>query len=507
MSWIPGFSLPYPNADDGDDGGGEPGAVSSVNGYTGDVNLDAVDVGAETAAGAQAKADAKVAQTVTNGVTTSAPSQDVVFDQLALKANASNAVFTGTVTIPDSALAIADTSGLQAALDAKASSANPTFTGTVTIPDNALAIADTSGLQTALNAKAPLASPTFTGTPIVPTAAPGTDTTQAASTAYVKAEIESETVEIGGIPAADALDGAELALLEQDGNAVQRSYTNILADFGVIRNTGAQSIAGVKAFSDALVADADIFGGDGASEGLTIGSTTHATRGLISLRDHVLLITEDKTYTSTTAPTLLEVSSSRTFTLNDTAGGINAGNALSLITYAPTIVFDADANLLTSGNVYSATQIVKNVNGETRSIAGGTTLNSNPTFRADGATVTFGSSVSTYDHPVWERINSGTNNATAHTSLLSDAVVSAGSTLTTRNGTKFNDATGAGTLTTQIGVDIADTITIQDQGTLGSSNLRLMTTTVALSPRDSVTLVYSSTVGDWVQIAPIATVI
>lgn len=74
-----------------------------------------------------------------------------------------NATLTGTVTVPDAALAIADVNGLQAALDAKAPSANATFTGTVTIPDAALAIADTSGLQAALDAKAALAAPTFTG--------------------------------------------------------------------------------------------------------------------------------------------------------------------------------------------------------------------------------------------------------------------------------------------------------------------------------------------------------
>lgn len=44
------------------------------------------------------------------------------------------------------------------------------------------------GLTAALAAKAPLASPTFTGTPAVPTAAVGTNTTQAASTAFVRAE-------------------------------------------------------------------------------------------------------------------------------------------------------------------------------------------------------------------------------------------------------------------------------------------------------------------------------
>lgn len=45
------------------------------------------------------------------------------------------------------------------------------------------------------------------------------------------------------------------------------------------------------------------------------------------------------------------------------------------------------------------------------------------------------------------------------------------------------------------------TVTLQDQGTLAGSNLRLSAATVALGPRDSITLLYSTTIGDWVQIA------
>jgi len=41
-----------------------------------------------------------LAQTITNGVTTSAPSQDAVFDALALKANLNGAIFTGQVEAP-----------------------------------------------------------------------------------------------------------------------------------------------------------------------------------------------------------------------------------------------------------------------------------------------------------------------------------------------------------------------------------------------------------------------
>jgi hypothetical protein len=53
----------------------------------------------------------------------------------------------------------------------------------------------------------------------------------------------------------------------------------------------------------------------------------------------------------------------------------------------------------------------------------------------------------------------------------------------------------------------SNTVTIQDQGTLASSNLRLTATTVAIGPRDSVTLYYSTDVGDWVQIVVLTSVI
>ena len=53
----------------------------------------------------------------------------------------------------------------------------------------------------------------------------------------------------------------------------------------------------------------------------------------------------------------------------------------------------------------------------------------------------------------------------------------------------------------------SNTITIQDQGTLANSNLRLTAATVAIGPRDSVTLYYSGDVGDWVQIGGLVSVI
>ena len=106
------------------------------------------------------------------------------------------------VTIPlDSALSNSSTNPVQNkpikdALDLKAPLASPEFTGTPTVPTatagtNTTQAASTAFVANALTSKAPLASPAFTGTPTVPTAAAGTNTTQAASTAFVKTAIEN----------------------------------------------------------------------------------------------------------------------------------------------------------------------------------------------------------------------------------------------------------------------------------------------------------------------------
>lgn len=72
---------------------------------------------------------------------------------------------------------ISNVTGLQSALDGKAAASH------------AHATSDVTGLDNALAAKAPLASPTLTGTPTAPTAAPGTNTTQVSTTAFVAAAI------------------------------------------------------------------------------------------------------------------------------------------------------------------------------------------------------------------------------------------------------------------------------------------------------------------------------
>lgn len=55
------------------------------------------------------------------------------------------------------------------------------------------------GITTALNAKAPLASPALTGTPTAPTATAGTNTTQIATTAFVKDAVDTAIGQMTGL--------------------------------------------------------------------------------------------------------------------------------------------------------------------------------------------------------------------------------------------------------------------------------------------------------------------
>jgi len=127
---------------------------------------------------------------------------------LNLKANLASPTFTGTVSgITPAMIGLENvnntsdankpiSTATQTALDLKANLASPTFTGIPAVPTatagtNTTQAASTAFVTTGLALKANLASPVFTGTPTVPTATAGTNTTQAASTAFVSTAISN----------------------------------------------------------------------------------------------------------------------------------------------------------------------------------------------------------------------------------------------------------------------------------------------------------------------------
>jgi hypothetical protein len=120
--------------------------------------------------------------------------------------DAAKPVSTATQTALDAKLASAAAASTYETISnvaLKAPLASPTFTGTVNgitksmvglgnvdnTADSAKPVS--TATQTALDAKAPLASPALTGTPIAPTAAYSADTTQIATTAFVKSVLNN----------------------------------------------------------------------------------------------------------------------------------------------------------------------------------------------------------------------------------------------------------------------------------------------------------------------------
>lgn len=104
---------------------------------------------------------------------------------------------TGTFITKDTTYSEATTSdaGLMSAADKTKLNGIATGANKTTV-DSSLSSTSTNPVQnkvinTALAAKAPLASPALTGTPTAPTAAAGTNTTQIATTAFVKSAVDT----------------------------------------------------------------------------------------------------------------------------------------------------------------------------------------------------------------------------------------------------------------------------------------------------------------------------
>jgi hypothetical protein len=106
------------------------------------------------------------------------------------KANSASPTFTGTPAAPTATAD--DTSTLLATtafVVGQASTTNPAANGAVAI-GTSKKFARADHVHPTDTTRAALASPTFTGTPAAPTAAVGTNTTQLATTAFVKAALD-----------------------------------------------------------------------------------------------------------------------------------------------------------------------------------------------------------------------------------------------------------------------------------------------------------------------------
>ncbi len=156
---------------------------------------------------------------------------ETINNALALKAPLASPAFTGTPTAPTASQGtnstqIANTAFVKAAITTLINGAPGTLD---TLKEIAAAINNDPNFSTTINnalaLKAPLASPALTGVPTAPTAAQGTNNTQIATTAYVRAAISAL---VGSSP--EALDTLnELAAALGNDPNFATTMTNALA--------------------------------------------------------------------------------------------------------------------------------------------------------------------------------------------------------------------------------------------------------------------------------------
>jgi len=276
--------------------------------------------------------------------TVTLPALTISSSMLAENAVTSGKIANGTIIDEDvsasAEIATSKISGLDTALGLKAPLASPTFTGTVTLPagtitsgmilDGAIDTADIadsaitsakiadgtimnadlnasaeiaqskiSGLSTSLGLKADLASPALTGVPVAPTAAAATNTTQIATTAYVRAEVAALVNSAGAT--LDTL--GEIATALGNDASLSTTLTNAIALKAPLASptfTGTNTVAALTASGLITASASGVAFTDGTQTkagipslttiGTTISAAYNLSTGGLTLRDQLIPI-------------------------------------------------------------------------------------------------------------------------------------------------------------------------------------------------------------------------
>jgi hypothetical protein len=135
---------------------------------------------------------------------------------------------------------------------------------------------------------------------------------------------------------------------------------------------------------------------------------------------------------------------------------LNFASAIAPVCYdaSPTFEYQQTANAFGMGIVYQTQTLWKNKSNVAANLKLYYGYYDASIVQADTQTITAGSAVSFYSSPTYNVVSGGVQTGGAHTAFRSSFVVNTGATVATRTGLLVSEATGTGTLTTNIGVDI-----------------------------------------------------
>ncbi len=262
---------------------------------------------------------------------------------------------------------------------------------------------------------------------------------------------------------ADVTASRTAVLIDEINGSSGTITSNIGIDIAAF--TRGSTMIGIRNASTTVLSGG-LYGSTAAAGGLTIGSTTNASKGTITFSDPVVFSDSVGYSGNTTFEGSVELRPTNatltaipgwffadgTYTLNFT----NA-NAGTYQTFSPTIINQQSAYAL--GNVvgYRFSPTVKNLSSVAANYGPIGAFFSQPTVNVDTQTGLTLSALTEYRAAaLFTQTASGTATTTFWSQFSAGGDISAGHTITTRRGVYIEDITGAGTgLVDNIGIDIA----------------------------------------------------
>jgi hypothetical protein len=316
--------------------------VKNTNGYNKEIELDIAAVKT------QLNTDGYLTESSTSTLTNKTLTSPKINENVAVTATATELNYVDGVT-----------SAIQTQLNDKAPLASPTFTGTVSgitktmvglgnvdnTADSAKPVS--TAQQTALDLKANLASPALTGTPTAPTAAASTNTTQVATTAFVRAEVAALVGTAGAT--LDTLGELATAL----GNDANLS-TTLTTSIGLKAPLASPTFTGTVTLPDNTVALGVKTTGDYVSSlvqgtGVTITNNTGESSTPTIAIGQSVDTSSSVQFAAVTAPvignasTATTLQTARTITLGGDLSGSVSFNGSSNVTLTATVAADSVA--------------------------------------------------------------------------------------------------------------------------------------------------------------------